>query len=320
MSRPLSDRPTGAGGGQWYRVENRAAADASTATLVWLMDELGAWGVTAADFVRDLQAIRGDIELHVSSPGGEVFDGIAIFNALRNHRGKVTVYIDGVAASAASFICMAGDRIIAERTATMMIHDAMGIAVGNATDMRDMADLLEKCSQNIASIYAERAGGTQDEWRKRMQAETWFTAAEAKAAGLVDEIVSATPNRNRAPTPTDGWDLSVFRYAGRDHAPAPSGAAVEAHLRAHLPAAQPNSAATQSPADAPGFSLPDVRDALESLNEIEWDPDLFTAAVTIVAHNSPAPPPAPPAVPEDPEPELSINLPDFRRAIREAHL
>lgn len=313
------------GSRSWYRIENLVGT--GTATEVWLYDELGAWGISAAEFVRDLQGIRGDIDLHISSPGGEVFEAIAIFNALRNHRGNVTIYIDGIAASAASFIAMAGDRIVAERTATLMIHDANGIAVGNAGDMRDMADLLEKCSANIASIYAERAGGTADDWRKLMKAETWFTADEAKAAGLVDEVVAAAPARGKPPVPVNsaGWDLSVFNYPGRAAAPTPAlpparpGASkVPAnHLAADTP---PRPKPADDPPTEAGFSLPDIRDALESLNEIPWDPDLFKAAVTVVALNSPAPaPPAPQSAPE-PEPDYSINLPDLRRTLREASL
>jgi ATP-dependent Clp endopeptidase proteolytic subunit ClpP len=198
----------------WYRIENRA----SNAADVYIYDEIGYWGVTAQDFVRDLQDVKSSaITLHLNTPGGDVFDGIAIYNALRDHRAEVTVRIDALAASAGSFIAMAGDKIVATRNSTVMIHDASGLAIGNATDMREMADLLAKISDNIASIYAERAGGSVDYWRAAMQAETWYDATEARDAGLVDEV----DNRD-GDAADNSWDLSIFTYASREQAPTPT--------------------------------------------------------------------------------------------------
>lgn len=200
----------------WYRIENKTALDC---TDVFLYDEVGAWGTSANDFVKELRDVKaGSINVHVNSPGGEVFDGLAIFNALRSHKAKVTVYIDGLAASAASFIAMAGDHIVAERNASLMIHNAHAVGVGDADDMRKLADMLDRMSETIANIYAERAGGTTAQWRTRMKTETWFSADEAVAAGLVDEITAAPPPRGM---PRNSWDLSIFNFAGRAAAPAP---------------------------------------------------------------------------------------------------
>jgi ATP-dependent protease ClpP protease subunit len=220
---------------QWYRIENHADADTA---VIHLYDEIGYWGTSAQAFVDELKAITAPaIDLHINSPGGEVFDGIAIHTCLLAHAATVNVYIDGLAASAASFIAMAGDRITMARNATMMIHEASGICIGNAGDMRQLADLLEKLDGTIADIYAQRAGGSVEGWREAMAAETWYTAAEAVAAGLADEQTNPDSPADDDPAPdepapdepapadaepADTWDLSVFRYAGRDQAPAPA--------------------------------------------------------------------------------------------------
>lgn len=161
---------------------------------VYIYDEIGAWGITALDFIDELKQINSaNFDLHISSPGGEVWDGLAIYNAIKQHPANVTVYIDGIAASAASFIAMAGDNIVIAKNAEMMIHDAMGLVMGNASDMQEMITHLNRMSDNIASIYADKAGGTPEEWRAKMLAETWFTATEALDAGLVNSVQGSEP-------------------------------------------------------------------------------------------------------------------------------
>lgn len=185
--------------GNWYTVRNLSAAE----TEIMLYDEIGQGGTTASDFIRELQDIKAQrITLRVNSPGGEVFDGIAIFNAIRRHPAHVTAYVDGVAASAASFIAMAGDKVVMSPHAELFIHDAHGLTLGNASDMRQMADMLDKSSDNIAGIYAARAGGTVEDWRQKMRAETWYTDHDAVAAGLADEIDGVTPQNRVQPTTT----------------------------------------------------------------------------------------------------------------------
>lgn len=201
------------GRNDWYRIENNATSGVAS---VYLYDEIGYFGVTANDFIKDLQGIKqGEISVHLNTPGGEVFDGIAIYNALKSHSANVTVYVDSLAASIGSVIAMAGNRIIMAKNATMMIHDGHALCVGNAADMIETAELLDKTSDNIASIYAERAGGTLKSWRDKMRAETWFSADEAVKAGLADEIQGVTSHQS------DSWDLSIFNYAGRENAPEP---------------------------------------------------------------------------------------------------
>lgn len=174
----------------------RVVANAETdTTRIDLMDEIGYWGTTAQNFVDELLAIdTSTIELHVNSPGGDVFDGLAIMNALADHPATVNVVVDGLAASAASFIAMAGDSVKMNRGSQLMIHDALGFCVGNAADMEEMMTLLGRISDTIAGIYADRAGGKADDWRELMRAETWYSATEAADAGLADEAVSGPKN------------------------------------------------------------------------------------------------------------------------------
>ncbi len=148
---------------------------------------------------------------------------MAIMNALRRHKAEVRVTVDGLAASAASFIAMAGDHITMNRGSELMIHDAWGFAQGDAKTMREMSESLDKTSAAIAALYAQRAGGTADEWRELMLAETWYSAEEAVAAGLADEWEDA-PDASNGPMPEAQFDLSRFAYAGRSVAPAPRAA------------------------------------------------------------------------------------------------
>lgn len=208
------DRP-----GDWFRIENATAEEAS----IYIYDEIGYWGTSAAAFVEELNAISAPkLVIHINSPGGEVFDGVAIHTALMASKSHITVEIDGLAASAASFIAMAGDNIRMARHATMMIHDASGMAWGNATTMRAYADLLDKLTLNIADIYSLQAGGTAQEWFDRMNDdEIWYTGQEALAAGLVDEITMPDEPADKLPSPPTRLSLAAFNYAGRPSAPDP---------------------------------------------------------------------------------------------------
>lgn len=177
--------------GDWYRVSAAAGTDRAEVFIYGPIDD---WdGVSASQFVKDLKGITAKaIDLHINSPGGLVFDAVAIYSALRNHPATVDVTVDGIAASAASFVAQAGDTIAIEKPAKMMIHDAAGLVIGNAADMREFADLLDELSDTIAGIYADRAGGGVAKWRQAMQAETWYGAAEAVKAGLADRVANDT--------------------------------------------------------------------------------------------------------------------------------
>ena len=231
--------------GDWYRIQAATteadATEASGPVQVLIYGEIGDswWGdsIPASQFVRDLAAVDSDAELkiHVHSPGGDVFDGLAIANAIRTHEGKTTVYVDGLAASAASYIAIAADETVMGVGAELMIHDAWGFAMGNAADMQKMAGDLVHVSENIASLYALKAGGTAADWREAMLAETWYTADEAVEAGLADRVAAKEEAQVSEKT-KNAFDLSIFAHAGRQNAPAPR---FPARNRAHKPPAPP---------------------------------------------------------------------------------
>lgn len=185
----------------WWRVSN---ADGERAK-VYIYDYIDPWGVTAQDFTRELDAITApNIDLHINSGGGDVWDGYAIWQALKSHPAEVTAHIDGIAASAASFIAMSAQEILIGQPARMMIHDAAGLVYGPPADLRMMADLLDAISADVAQIYADKAGGTAADWRGQMQANggwgTWFSSAQAVDAKLADRIDDGTtPDGTTAP-------------------------------------------------------------------------------------------------------------------------
>lgn len=230
----LAAQPQQPGG--WFRVLRN---DAGTGpTRIDIYDEIGGggWfneGVSAIDFVAQLAAISGDVEVHINSPGGDVFDGLAIYNSLAQRAGNVTTIVDGLAASAASFIAMAGKTRMACPGAMMMIHEASGLCVGNAADMRELAELLDKVSENIAAIYADRSGRA-DGWRAAMEKESWYTADEAVAAGLVHRLAQR-PEEN-ALAAAAKFDLSAYLHpprVGNATESAGHGAFTGTHTHAH---------------------------------------------------------------------------------------
>lgn len=173
---------------KWYRIQNVATGP----TQVHIFDEIGFPGVSAQGFAADLADVKGDIEVHINSQGGQVFDGIAIYNTLKARTGQVSVIVDGIAASAASFIAQAASpgRLGISSPAQMMVHNAMAYCEGNPQDMRDMAELLDRMSNSIAGIYASRSGKPTDYYRALMDKETWLNGQEAVSEGLADYVVS----------------------------------------------------------------------------------------------------------------------------------
>jgi ATP-dependent protease ClpP protease subunit len=202
------------------------SSDGASAELL-IYDEIGYWGTDATTLATALNELNvATIRVRLNSPGGDAFDGVAIYNSLKRSPAKCIVIVDGLAASAASVIAMAGDEIIMGIGSTMMIHDASGMCFGNAADMDQMSLTLDKISQSLAELYADRAGGSAELWRTAMRAESWYSADEAVAAGLAD-IVEGT---EQLPPLPDGelesamsarWSVPEFRYASRAVAPAP---------------------------------------------------------------------------------------------------
>ena len=169
----------------WFSIKNLSDDSAE----ISIYDEIGLWGITAKDFAEQIKAV-GDrkIVLRINSPGGSVFDGAAIYNRLRDHKPGVEVKIDGLAASMASGIAMAGAPVTMAENALLMIHNPSGLVLGEAGDMRETADLLDKIKSSLLTAYTRKSGKTPEDVSDLMDAETWFTATEALEAGFIDAI------------------------------------------------------------------------------------------------------------------------------------
>jgi len=146
--------------------------------------------ISSKDVKAKLDSINAKtINVHINSPGGDVFESIAIHNLLKNHKASINVYIDGLAASGASVIAMAADKIIMPRNTMMMIHRAWTFAYGNAAELRKIANDLEKIDTAVTESYTSRFVGERSELERLLDEETWLTAAECKALGFCDEVV-----------------------------------------------------------------------------------------------------------------------------------
>lgn len=158
---------------------------------IFIYDEISDWGITARDFTKELLAL-GDVKsltVRINSPGGAVFDAIAIHNAIARHPAKnKSVAIDGMAFSAASLIAMAAPIRRMAKNAEMMIHDPWSFTVGSADDMRDMAAMLDQVKGSLVDTYAQASGLNAEEITQMMSDETWLTAAQAKSHGFVTDV------------------------------------------------------------------------------------------------------------------------------------
>lgn len=197
-------------------------------------------GFTARDVV-DALAEHGrdkDLTVRINSGGGYVDDGVAIFNALSAHKGKVTVIIDALAASSASVIAMAGSERIMRKGSMLMIHDPSSVVWGTAEDMEKAVRMLERHAENLAGIYADATGEDADDIRNDMKAETWLSAEEAVERGFATDVndnkakVAAAydyklyahaPERLVAMTAKKNWTRQEARTSGTGTAPASTG-------------------------------------------------------------------------------------------------
>ena len=174
---------------KWFEIVNKADK-----AEIWIYEQIGEdfWsggGTTAKGFQKELASIKsGQIDLHINSPGGEVFDGLAIYNLLKQHPANITTYIDGLAASIASVIALAGSEVFMAENALFMVHNPWGHIAGDAKEMRQMADTLDKVRGSILQAYISKTGKTETELTDMMDAETWLTSDEAAEMGFVDEI------------------------------------------------------------------------------------------------------------------------------------
>ena len=174
----------------------RPAALERNDNVITIFDTIGEdwWtgeGVTAKSIARQLKAIGGDVEVQINSPGGDVFEGFAIYNLLREHPHNVHVKVIGMAASAASVIAMAGDTIAVGASAFIMIHNCWVVAVGNRHDMRETADFLEPFDMALRDLYVARTGQKPADVARWLDAETYMNGNEAVQRGFADELLPA---------------------------------------------------------------------------------------------------------------------------------
>ena len=284
-----------------------------------IYDEIGAYGVSAKAFLADLGKLpdKAPMTLRLNSPGGSVFDAVAIYNALQRHAGRVTVSIDGIAASAASYIAMAGDEIIMPENAFLMIHDPSGMVMGTAADMRAMAEALDKIGASLLRGYAAKSGKPEKDIAKLMARETWLDAAEALEMGFADimsepvkmaasfdvsrfqntppEIIEAVKAKDEpvAVKPEPEARLEPDTSSGDETDPEPDPAAIRAEAMTYAKtvvdlcrlAGQPQMAASFLSAEA---NLEDIRKVLIDARAAD-DPD--------ISSTHPQPGPAPQAKP-----------------------
>lgn len=195
----------------WYRITAKAEGEAEILIYDEISDPLFekfGIGMSALSFAKELRAL-GDVKvlnIRINSPGGEVFDGQAIYSLLRDHKAAKTVYVDGIAASIASVIAMAGDKIVMPQNAMLMIHEPSALCWGTPADMRKMAEDLDKVAESIVAVYARKTGKDPAEIKQLMAEETWMTAADAIELGFADEQTPAVEMAAR-------FDLSRFRHA-----------------------------------------------------------------------------------------------------------
>tara|TARA_R110000803_G_scaffold16356_2_gene44855 strand:+ start:2168 stop:3163 length:996 start_codon:yes stop_codon:yes gene_type:complete len=170
---------------EWYNIKNKSSEVAD----VYLFNDIGTFGVTAQNFIDEIKEYEDtELNIHINSLGGEVFEGMAIYSIIQRRKAKTTVYIEGIAASIASVIALAADEVIMSENSLLMIHNAWGGTQGEAKDMRKQAEILDKITNEIAEVYVKKSGIPYNEVIRMMDEETWLTAEEAVALGLVDSI------------------------------------------------------------------------------------------------------------------------------------
>ncbi len=204
------------------------------------------WGMSAKELAQTLDELPSHIttvELLINSPGGDVFDGVAMVNVLRAHSARIRAVVQGIAASAASFIACAADECVMAPNSTLMIHDAWGMCVGSADDMLAYATVLEQVCGNMAEIYVAKSGMSTDEVRAVMKAETWYTAEQAVAAGLADTIAEPEPDSTDPPAPATALSVAEIR------------ALIADVLAEREPVAEPPAPPAGVPQDAAGVLL-----------------------------------------------------------------
>ena len=170
---------------KWYNIQNKAGETAD----IYIFDEIGTYGVTAQDFISEIKGLKDmPINLRINSLGGDVFDGMAMYNVIKRREAKTTVYIEGIAASIATIIALGADEVIMAENSLFMIHNAWGGTSGEAKDMRKTAETLDKITGELTDIYVKKTGLSYDALAEMMDEESWLNAEEAFSLGFVDTI------------------------------------------------------------------------------------------------------------------------------------
>lgn len=190
----------------WYEV--KAQSDDEAEILIY--DVIGWPFNDAAELVRTLAEMKQQkIVVRINSPGGDVFDAMSLFNAIQSHKSKIVTRIESLAASAASFVALAGKEVQSYKNAMIMIHSPWAYVAGNQHELRDVADILGKIEENMVDIYSSNSNVGKKEIREMLKAETWLTAKEASERGFVDTIIDGK-------APKAKFDLSVFNNVPDD--------------------------------------------------------------------------------------------------------
>jgi len=173
----------------WYNIKAEASSKSAD---VYIFDEIGTFGLTAQSFIEEIKSYKDTpMSLHINCVGGDVFEGMAIYNVLKKRTARTTVYIEGIAASMGSVIALAGDEVVMAENSLFMIHNAWGGAMGEATEIRKTAALLDKISGEIADIYTKKTNLPYNRVQEMMDEETWLSADEAFNLGFIDSISDA---------------------------------------------------------------------------------------------------------------------------------
>ncbi|PTQ70359.1 ATP-dependent protease ClpP protease subunit [Pseudomonas sp. GV071] len=239
----------------WYSIKSLSRGTAE----ILLYDEIGAWGITARQFAKDLKAL-GDlsrIDLRVHSPGGDVFEGTAIYNLLKHHPARVDGYVDGLAASMATVILMACDVVYIPENGLMMVHKPWGITGGDADDMRRYVELLDKIEDTMVMAYASKTGKSAEDIKALLKEETWMTGKEAIEAGFADQLTEPL---------AAAAHLNSKRMQEFNHMPEALKALLQPRASTHVPpVAQPAAPA----APAPVAVVPSAAEVVAQANAAE---------------------------------------------------
>ena len=173
----------------WYNISGKAS---DGIVDIYIFDEIGAYGLNAQSFIDEIKPFKNSaLNIHINCVGGDVFDGMAIYNVIKKRTAETTVYIEGIAASMGSVIALAADTVVMAENSLFMIHNAWGGAMGEAKEMKKTAKLLDKISGEIADIYVKKTNLPYNKVQEMMDEETWLNADEAYELGFIDSISDA---------------------------------------------------------------------------------------------------------------------------------